>query len=64
MSRRGWLLFGGLSVMWVIPYLLIGIAVRDISPPTLVFFRTAPAGLAFLPLAVRKETLIALWKHW
>jgi drug/metabolite transporter (DMT)-like permease len=64
MSRRGWVLFAALSVIWGIPYLLIRIAVRDISPPTLVFFRTAPAGLALLPLALKKETLIALAKHW
>jgi drug/metabolite transporter (DMT)-like permease len=64
MSRRGWVLFAALSVIWGIPYLLIRIAVRDISPPTLVFFRTAPVGLAFLPIALRRDTLIALARRW
>ena len=64
MSRRGWVLFATLSVIWGIPYLLIRIAVRDISPPTLVFFRTAPVGLAFLPFALSRDTLIGLRKHW
>jgi drug/metabolite transporter (DMT)-like permease len=64
MSRRGWVLFAMLSVIWGIPYLLIRISVRDIAPPTLVFFRTAPAALAFLPFALKKDTLIGLRKHW
>jgi drug/metabolite transporter (DMT)-like permease len=64
MSRRGWVLFAALSVIWGIPYLLIRIAVRDIAPPTLVFFRTAPAGLAFLPLVLNRQALTALARHW
>jgi drug/metabolite transporter (DMT)-like permease len=64
MSRRGWLLFAALSVIWGVPYLLIRIAVRDIAPPTLVFFRTAPTGLAFLPLVLNRQMLTALARHW
>ena len=63
-SRRGWLLFAALGVIWGIPYLLIRIAVRDLSPPTLVFFRTAVAGVAFLPFMLNRTTLRALWSHW
>ena len=64
MSRRGWVLFAMLSIIWGIPYLLIRIAVRDIAPPTLVFFRTAPAALAFLPFVLKKETLSSMRRHW
>lgn len=64
MSKRGWLLFAALSVIWGTPYLLIRIAVRDFSPPTLVFFRTGAAGLAFLPVLLRKETLEAMRRRW
>jgi drug/metabolite transporter (DMT)-like permease len=64
MSKRGWVLFAALSVIWGTPYLLIRIAVRDFSPPTLVFFRTSAAGLAFLPLLLRKETLEAMRRRW
>lgn len=64
MSRKGWLLFGALCVIWGIPYLLIRVAVRDFSPPTLVFFRTAPAALLLLPLAVRRGQLRPLLPHW
>ncbi len=58
------MLFGALSVIWGIPYLLIRIAVRDFSPPTLVFFRTGAAGLAFLPFLLRRDVLRSLWDHW
>jgi drug/metabolite transporter (DMT)-like permease len=64
MSRRGWTLFVALGVIWGIPYLLIRIAVRDMSPPTLVFFRTAVAGAAFLPFLLNRATLRELRSHW
>ena len=41
MSRRGWLLFASMCVIWGVPYLLIKVAVRDVSPASLVFLRTA-----------------------
>ncbi len=64
MSRRGWLLFVAMSVIWGTPYLLIRIAVRDVSPATLIFFRTAPAGLLLLPLALHRNALASVWRHW
>jgi drug/metabolite transporter (DMT)-like permease len=64
LSRKGWLLFGALCIIWGIPYLLIRVAVRDFSPPTLVFFRTAPAALLLLPLAARRGQLRPLLPHW
>ena len=42
-SRRGWALFIAMCLIWGIPYLLIKVAVSDISPVTLVFFRTVTA---------------------
>ncbi len=53
MSRRSWLLFAAMCVIWGIPYLLIRVAVRDLSPGTLVFGRTAIGGLILLPIAIR-----------
>jgi drug/metabolite transporter (DMT)-like permease len=64
MSKRGWVLFAALSVIWGIPYLLIRIAVRDFSPGTLVFFRTAVAGLAFLPFIMGRDSLRAIRRRW
>jgi drug/metabolite transporter (DMT)-like permease len=63
-SRKGWLLFCALCVIWGIPYLLIRVAVRELSPPALVFLRTAPAALALIPFAVRRRQLDALLRRW
>ena len=32
LTRRAWLAFGAISIIWGIPYLLIRVAVRDTSP--------------------------------
>lgn len=64
MSRKGWLLFVALCVIWGIPYLLIRVAVRELSPPALVFLRTAPAALLLLPFALRRDTLRPVLAHW
>jgi drug/metabolite transporter (DMT)-like permease len=64
MSRRGQLLFVLMSVIWGIPYLLIKVAVRELSAPTLVFARTAPAALLLLPLAWRRGYLRPLLRQW
>jgi len=63
-SRKGWLLFCALCVIWGIPYLLIRVAVREITPATLVLARTAPAALLLLPFAVRRGELRALLGRW
>ena len=39
MSRRGWVLFVAMGVIWGIPYLLIKVAIEDLSPASLVFAR-------------------------
>ena len=64
MSRKGWLLFIALCVMWGIPYLLIRVAVRELPPPALVFLRTAPAGLLLAPFAFRGGRLRPLLARW
>jgi drug/metabolite transporter (DMT)-like permease len=51
-SRRGLVLFGAMCVIWGIPYLLIRVAVRDLSPSGLVLARTAIAALVLLPIAI------------
>jgi len=63
-SRRGWLLFGALSVIWGVPYLLIRVAVREVAPGTLIFFRTAPVALLLLPVAAYRNQLPALLQRW
>ncbi|HEY5388270.1 MAG TPA: EamA family transporter [Thermoleophilia bacterium] len=64
MSRKGWLLFVSLCVIWGIPYLLIRVAVRELPPPALVFLRTAPAALLLVPLALHRGELRPLIARW
>jgi drug/metabolite transporter (DMT)-like permease len=64
MSRRGALLFAAMSVIWGLPYLLIRVAVRDLSPATLVTARTGLAALLLLPFAARPRVLRPLVAHW
>jgi drug/metabolite transporter (DMT)-like permease len=64
MSRRGWLLFGIMSLIWGIPYLLIRVALRELAPPTLVFARTFPAAVLLIPLAVHRGDLRRALARW
>jgi drug/metabolite transporter (DMT)-like permease len=64
MTRRGWVLFAAMCVLWGIPYLLIKVAVDELSPPTLVFLRTGLGALVLLPYAAANGSLTALRGHW
>jgi drug/metabolite transporter (DMT)-like permease len=63
-TRRGWLLFGGLALIWGIPYLLIRVAVAELAPPVLVFCRTAIGAALLLPAVLRRGHLPALRARW
>jgi drug/metabolite transporter (DMT)-like permease len=63
-TRRGWLLFLALGVVWGIPYLLIKVAVRDLSPASVVFLRTAIGAALLLPVVVARSDLRALLPRW
>lgn len=64
MTRRNWMLFAAMCVIWGIPYLLIRVAVRDMSPACLVFARTGIAALLLLPLALRRRALGPVFRRW
>ncbi|NEA22373.1 EamA family transporter [Actinomadura bangladeshensis] len=64
MSRRGWVLFALMSVLWGIPYLMIKVAVESVSVPMIVFSRTALGALILLPLALRAGQLDVVRRHW
>jgi drug/metabolite transporter (DMT)-like permease len=64
MTRRGLLLFASMCVIWGIPYLFIRIAVRDLTPATLVFARTAIAALVLLPFVLARGRLRGLLDKW
>ena len=60
MSKRGWLLFVAMGVIWGIPYLLIKVADGGVSVPVLVGTRVALGFLLLLPAAIRGGHLRAL----
>jgi drug/metabolite transporter (DMT)-like permease len=63
-SRRGLVLFAAMSVIWGIPYLLIKVALDDLTPSFLVFARTAIAAAVLLPLALRRGLVRPALAHW
>ena len=64
MSRRGWVLFAAMSVIWGMPYLLIKIAVGGVSAPVLVLARVAIGAALLAPFALRRGQLAALKPAW
>ena len=64
MSRRGWVLFALMSVIWGMPYLFIKVADGGVTVPVLVFTRVTVAAALLLPLALRRRELAGLWRHW
>lgn len=64
MSRRGVLLFAVMAVVWGIPYLLIRVAVSEISPAVLVFGRTVIGAAILLPVVLARGGLAALRGKW
>ena len=63
MTRRGWLLFIAMSVIWGLPYLFIKIAVRELDPTVVVFARVGIAAAVLLPVAVHQRVLRQLHGH-
>jgi drug/metabolite transporter (DMT)-like permease len=65
-SRRGWILFSAMAVIWGLPYLLIRVAVRQLDPGVLVLLRTGPAAVLLAPLvgARRQWSVLAKNLKW
>lgn len=64
MSRRGWILFIAMGLIWGVPYLMIKVAVEELEPATLVLARTGLAALLLLPLAIAKDQVRPLLPYW
>lgn len=64
MSRRGWALFLAMSVIWGVPYLLIKVAVGEVSPVLLVFVRCVIGAALLLPWTIAKGHLRPVLRHW
>jgi len=64
MTRRGWLLFLAMGVIWGLPYLLIRVSVREVSPALLVFLRTAGGAVLLVPIAAARGALRPVLARW
>src|SRR5256885_5832614 len=53
-----------MAVIWGIPYLLIKIAVGELTPVTLVFLRTAVGATLLLPIAAARGGVRPLLPYW
>lgn len=58
MTARGWFLFSLMGVVWGVPYLMIKVAVDEVSPSGVVFARCALGAALLLPFALRKGDLL------
>lgn len=63
-SRHGLALFALLSVLWGVPYLLIKVAVAEVSVPFLVFARSALGAAILLPFAFSGSGFTTVRAHW
>jgi drug/metabolite transporter (DMT)-like permease len=64
MTRRGWILFAAMSVIWGIPYLLIKVAVAELTPATLVLGRTVIAAALLVPFAMARGEIRPVLRYW
>ena len=64
MTRKGILLFAAMCLIWGVPYLLIRVAVAEISPAVLVFGRTAIGALLLMPVVLSRGGLRGMGKKW
>lgn len=64
MSRRAWVLFIAIGIVWGLPYLLIKVGVADLSPFVIVFLRVASGAVLLLPLALIKREFGSLRGRW
>jgi drug/metabolite transporter (DMT)-like permease len=58
------MLFAAMCVIWGIPYLLIKVAVDELSPATLVLGRTAVGAALLLPIALARGQVLPLLARW
>jgi drug/metabolite transporter (DMT)-like permease len=64
MSKRGWILFLALGVLWGMPYLLIRIAVAHYDPLMVAATRTLIGSLLLLPVALHRKALAPAFRQW
>jgi drug/metabolite transporter (DMT)-like permease len=63
-TRRAWLLFVAISLLWGLPYFFIKVAVQELDPAVIVFVRVSLAALALLPWALARGAFAHLRGRW
>lgn len=63
-TRRGLVLFLILGIAWGVPYVLIKIAVAELSPEMIVLSRSVIAALILIPVAAVRGELRPVLAHW
>lgn len=64
MTRRGWLLFAAMSLIWGAPYLFISIAGEYVNPFVLVLLRTGLASLVLVPIVLLRGQARIMVQRW
>src|SRR6266545_2226557 len=64
MTRRAWMLFVSVSLLWGLPYLLIKVAIVELDPAVIVFARVAISAVLLLPLAAARGALRPALQRW
>jgi drug/metabolite transporter (DMT)-like permease len=58
MTRKSWIQFAFVGLLWGIPYLLMKVAVADIPPPLIVAGRTFIGAMILIPISVRQGSFM------
>lgn len=60
MSKRGWILFALIGILWGVPYLFMKVAVEELSIAVIVFARLAIGATLLMVIALRQRALVKL----
>jgi drug/metabolite transporter (DMT)-like permease len=63
-TKRGWVLFASMAMIWGIPYFLIRVAVKELEPPVVVFGRTSLSAIILVALAGRAGAIRPALRRW
>jgi len=64
LTKVGWGRFALVGFLWGTPYLFIKVAVEEISPSTIIFFRVLIGALVLFPLALMQKNIAIPRKYW
>jgi drug/metabolite transporter (DMT)-like permease len=63
MTWRAWAVFITLCIVWGVPYLLIKVALEELSPLVISWMRIALAALVLVPIAIHRGVLSSVLAH-